>query len=75
MRMMLENLVGPDMQQKMLSQLDPSKLVDPEIHSFLQERLQAMGIDVSHLLQTQPKTYELLQLLYCCNVTSDMGIP
>lgn len=35
MRMMLENLVGPDMQQQMLSQLDPQKLVDPEINRFL----------------------------------------
>lgn len=33
-----------------------------------------MGIDVSNMLETQPKTYELLQLLYCCNLTNDMGV-
>jgi hypothetical protein len=67
MRLMLEKLIGRDAQEEMLSRLDPAKLDDPVIHNFIQTKLLDMGIDVGYLIETQPQTYELLRLLYCCN--------
>ena len=64
---MLDRLIGRDAQEEMLTKLDPNKLDDPVTHNFIQATLLAMGIDVEVLIETQPQTYELLRLLFCCN--------
>ena len=71
MRLMLEKIIGRDAQEEMLAKLNPAKLYDPTIHSFIQTKLVQMGIDAQLLIETQPQTYELLRLLYCCNLTEE----
>jgi hypothetical protein len=41
-------------------------MIDPQIHDYIRSEIEAMGIDVEHLMKTEPETYEMLLKLYCC---------
>lgn len=65
---LLGQVINESAQQDILQHYQPDKLsMDPQIQAFLEERLIELGMDVETLKQTQPKTYELMMLLYQAN--------
>lgn len=64
MRQMLNSIVPVDAQQEMLQYLEQGNF-EPQIHNYIREELESVGIDCDHLIKTEPETYQMILKLYC----------